>query len=229
MSPRSPFPKLPPSPLEQLRGIMRQGREQLEKAGEDIRALAGDIHGALPPTTLGRVDSPTREAQEPPTTAPQTASRAPESEEPIITTRNGEDIATACLPCSVGHFSACAGLLNEAARFKKEGLTSNQVMDDVGKCIMELNALERVDLTPEKIQTTKGWERPIAEEALQQSRNLRHRLESVENMEELEQIAADTQRYYTQLNRQWYRGRFSFLGEGKTEAISRRVGEETPG
>lgn len=137
-----------------------------------------------------------------------------------------QDVATACLPCSVGHFSTCAGLLNEATRFKKEGLASHQVMDDVGKCVMELNALERVDLTPEKIQATKGWEQPIVQDALQQSRKLRHRLEKVEDMEELEQIAADTQRYYTELNRQWYRGRFSNLGTGKAEAIAERVGEE---
>ena len=116
-----------------------------------------------------------------------------------------QKIATACIPCSLGHFSTSAGLLNEAVRFKNDGITSNEVLDRIAKILEEQNALERVDLTPEKIQSSPRWERELAEEALEKSRSLRHRLESVETMEDIEQIAADISKYYRELNREWYK------------------------
>jgi len=37
------LPGLPPSPLEPVREIIKQGRQQLEKARDDIRSLAQEI------------------------------------------------------------------------------------------------------------------------------------------------------------------------------------------
>ncbi len=135
------------------------------------------------------------------------------------------EIATACVPCAIGHFAGAGKLLNEAIRFRDEGIASNQVLDDIAGAIGELNALERVDMTPERLQNTPSWERPIADEALRESRKLRHRLEGIGSMEEIEKAAADTESYYKKLNRQWYKGRFSHLGAGKADAIAQRVGE----
>jgi len=135
-------------------------------------------------------------------------------------------IATACIPCAIGHFAGAAKLLNEAVRFRDDGITSNQVLDDIAGAIGELNAMERVDMTPERLQSTSSWERPIADEALRESRKLRHRLEGISSMEEVEKAAADTESYYKKLNRQWYKGRFSNLGDKKAEAIAQRVGEK---
>jgi len=109
-------------------------------------------------------------------------------------------------------------------RFKGEGITSQEILDRIAGALEEQNALEREDLTQEKIQRLPEWERPIAEEALTQSRQLRHRLETIESIEELEQLAADTRTYYLKLSRQWYRGRFGKLGAEKAEAIAERVG-----
>jgi len=118
-------------------------------------------------------------------------------------------VATACVPCALGHFSTSAGLLNEAVRFKKEGITSNEILDRIAKVLEEQNALERVDLTEEKIRKTPAWERDLAEEALQQSRSLRHRLETLTTIEELGQAAADSEEYYRNLNRKWWKRRFA--------------------
>ena len=166
---------------------------------------------------------------------PTTPTRAPESpkESPLPTTlpqplteeNPTEDIATACVPCALGHYSGAARLLNEAFRFRDDGITSNQVLDDIAGAIGELNAMERVDLTPERLQKTPQWERTIADEALRESRKLRHRLEGISSMEEIEKAAGDTESYYKKLNRQWYRGRFGHLGTKKAEAIAQRVGE----
>ncbi len=136
------------------------------------------------------------------------------------------EIATGCLPCALGHFSTSSGLLNEAVRFKGEGFTSNAVLDKIAGALEEQNSLERDDLSPVKIQGLPEWQRPIAEEALEQSRQLRHRLEAIQSIDELQQAAADTKRYYIKLNRQWYKGRFRNLGAGKAEAIAQRVGGE---
>lgn len=137
-----------------------------------------------------------------------------------------EAVATACVPCALGHFSTTAGLLNEAVRFKKEGITSNEILDRIAKVLEEQNTLERVDLTPEKIRSTPPWEREIAEEALQQSRGLRHRLETLTTIEELEQVAADTEGYYRDLNREWWKRRFAVAGPKMTLEEAKNLAAE---
>jgi len=147
-------------------------------------------------------------------------------------------VATACIPCALGHFSTSAGLLNEATRFKGEGITSNEVADRIAKVLEELNTMERVDLTPEKIINTPDGERDLAEEALTQSRSLRHRLESIQSIEDLELAAADTSSYYRILFREWWKRRFAKTGEaGMTldeakkmaaEEAAKAVGERWP-
>jgi len=112
-------------------------------------------------------------------------------------------VASACVPCAIGHFSTSATLLNEAIRFKKDGLTSPQVLDDIAAALGEQNALERIDLTPEKIRSLPDWEKEMANIALERSRELRHKLETVQTMEELENLAADTEEFYKMLNRDW--------------------------
>ena len=114
-----------------------------------------------------------------------------------------QGVKSACIPCGVGHFSASSTFQNEALRFKKDGLSSPQVLDDVAGAIGELNALERIDLTPAKIAALPEWEREIAEQVVEKSREIRHRLESIQNMDELTQIAVETEEYYKYLNREW--------------------------
>ena len=139
-----------------------------------------------------------------------------------------EDIATACVPCGVGHFAGAAKLLNEAFRFRDDGITSNQVLDDIAGALGELNAMERVDLTPEKLQNTAPWERPIAEEALRESRKLRHRLESISYMKEVETAAADSERFYKKLFREWFKQRFAHLGPEKAQMIAEKADRLSP-
>jgi hypothetical protein len=218
--PKPPGIKLPSSPLEPLRDIIRMGRERVEKAGSDIRSLADELRSGLPSVTSDTQRSqivPREQFSESPLPAamPQPSEESPPAR-----------IATACVACAVGHFSTSSGELKEALRFKGEGMTSHEVLDRIAGALEEQNALEREDLTQEKIQNLPQWERPIAEEALTQSRQLRHRLETIQSIDELEQLAADTRTYYLKLSRQWYRGRFSNLGTKKAETIAQRVGEK---
>lgn len=209
--------KLPDSPLDTLRDFIREGCEHIEKAGKDVRSIADELHGAFPHTlsTISTNDIKKQdiESQE------STPDDAPIS---IMS----QDIATACVPCAIGHFAGAAKLLNEAIRFRDEGIESNQVLDDIAGAIGEFNAMERVDLTPERLQKTPGWERAIAEDALRESRKFRHLLEDVKSILEIEKAAADAESFYKQINRRWYRGRFSKLGDAKAGAIAERVGED---
>lgn len=116
---------------------------------------------------------------------------------------NKSQVKSACVPCAIGHFSTSARLLNEAVRFKSEGLSSPQVLDDIAAALGEQNALERIDLTPEKIRELPEWEQDMAQEALDRSRELRHSLETVKSMDELMNLAADTEEFYKHLNRDW--------------------------
>lgn len=168
----------------------------------------------------------TMTAPEAPKEAPPQQKMTPTTTPQEAETPKQEDIATACVPCALGHFSTSAGLLNEAVRFKSEGISSNEILDRIAKVLEEQNTLERVDLTQEKIQKTSLWEKALAEEALRQSRALRHSLESISTIEELEQIAADATGYYRKLNREWYKGRFAHLGKEKVEAIESRLSPE---
>lgn len=114
-----------------------------------------------------------------------------------------EHVKSACVPCAIGHFATSAKLLGEAVRFKKDGMKSPQVLDDIASALGEQNALERIDLTPAKIRILPDWEKDMAQMALDKSRDLRHRLETVKSMEELENIAADTEEFFRMLNRDW--------------------------
>ena len=146
----------------------------------------------------------------------------------LSTIQEPETVATACVPCALGHFSTSAGLLNEAVRFEEEGITSNEILDRIAKVLEEQNALERKDLTPENIQSAPQWERKIAEEALRQSRKLRHALESFTSIEQIEQTAADTSSFYKKLNREWFKCRFAHLGPEKAQKIADKVGRLSP-
>jgi hypothetical protein len=130
--------------------------------------------------------------------------------------------------CAVGHFSTSAGLLKEAVRFKGEGITSNEILNRVAMALEEQNALERGDLTPEKIQNSPPWEKELAEEALLLSRKLRHNLENLQTIEQLQQLGADSERVYKKLFRGWFKQRFAHLGPGKSQRIADEVGKLSP-
>lgn len=149
------------------------------------------------------------------------------SPEPVVTPKQAT-VATACVPCALGHFSTSAGTLNEAVRFKDDGIACIEIADRIAIVLKEQNTLERIDLTPEKILATPEWERSIAEEALKQSRSLRHRLETVSTIEDLEQIAADTEGYYRSLHGEWWQKRLAKV-QGGTKllpVVSEEVKEE---
>jgi len=163
MSTGPPFPNLPPrppSPIKPLRDIIKQGREQVGKAGEDIRSIADEIRG-------GTTVSPPKE------------------------TGNAVKEGTACLPCSRDHLSVTSSALSEGIRFAREkGVKDPEVMRRIRIALDELNIMERIDLAPEEIAQLKGAEKELADWTLKQSRDLRHAITAIKDVETMEQTAA---------------------------------------
>jgi hypothetical protein len=110
---------------------------------------------------------------------------------------------TSCLPCSRDHVSVAAGLLEEAVRFAKrpdEGIRSQEVRKRVQKALLELNNLERVDLSSENTVGLRGKEKEIADWTMNTSAELRHRITSIRNADDLVSVSATAQKAAQKLN-----------------------------
>lgn len=160
-----PLPKFPslkslPNPIKSLTEIMQEGRQQIEKAKGGIRTLASELHN----------------------TAPEEATK--QGNTPVAS-------GTACLPCSRDHFITTSSALSEGIRFARdEGVRSPEVLRRIRIALGELDAMERIDLAPEEMAKLKGAERELADWALRQSRDLRHAITAVRDVETMEQAAA---------------------------------------
>ena len=99
-----------------------------------------------------------------------------------------ESKSTACIPCSKAHISAISGALNESIRFAKEGgIQHPEVIDRIGIATDELAACERIDLAPYKI----AEEREFADWIVSKTRDLRHSLDNISNVGDLENTATE--------------------------------------
>jgi len=206
------------NPLDRIKSALVQGQRQISKAASDIRSVADE---------LGRAGSEQPFSQEK-KRQPAPGVAPPTHAAPSEKTSQTENIATACVPCALGHFSTSSGLLNECVRFKEDGIDSNEILDRVAKILAEQNALERVDLTPEMIQRSPEWERKLAERALAESRRLRHKLEGLESIEQLEEAAASTASFYRKLNREWFKERLT-RRSGGADVTAENVSEVVTG
>jgi len=144
--------------------------------------------------------------------------------EEIIEAAKASSIEAGCVPCAIGHFGTCSGLLNEAMRFaKKDGISSDEVIDRVNICLDELNAMERIDLRPELVLNLPLWEKELADKALIASRNTRHGLEGLTDINDLEKVAAITQNTRNEVGRGWFKQRLANM----TPEEKKRVAEKT--
>ena len=150
----------------------------------------------------------------------------PQIESPVTKTSG---VATGCIPCAMGHFGTCSGLLSESMRFArddKDGIYSDEVTDRVGKCLDELNTMERVDLTEEKIIGLPEWEKELATQVLVTSRQTRHALESLKDVDDLEQVTANTQITRKDLFRQWVKSRVKNITPEEVKASIKNLTPE---
>ena len=105
-----------------------------------------------------------------------------------------EEVSTACLSCSRSHLSTVSGALGEACRFAR-GDARGIMQPEVQKRIMmsedEINMLERIDLSPDALQSSPTGEREVAERYLPDIRKLRQDIGNILSFDDLEKTAAD--------------------------------------
>jgi len=152
----------------------------------------------------------------------------PKVAEPIAEEEGkASSVEAGCVPCAIGHFGTCTGLLNEAMRFaKKDGVGSSEVIDRVNMCLDELNAMERVDLRPEMITDLPDWEKELANGALTASRATRHGLEGLTTGNDLEKVAASTQITRTEIGRKWFKERLARMPKEEKEKLAEKAIEQ---
>jgi len=116
---------------------------------------------------------------------------APTGQEPPYIAKESIKAGTACTLCSDEHLSEVSGALAEALRFaRSEGLASKEVIRRTRHARDELNAMERFDLAPEEVTKLPEDEKEVAHWALPESRNLRHSINSIRTVDDLEKTAA---------------------------------------
>lgn len=116
---------------------------------------------------------------------------------------------TACVPCSSDHFSTCAGILSdEAVRMaRRKGITDDEVVKRILHCSDQLNSMEREDLSAEKIANLPKWEKEIAIYAQNKGAEIRHKLNDIKSVDELESIAVELKQARDKIGGDYIRGR----------------------
>lgn len=152
--------------------------------------------------------------------SPKQISEAPSSPSPPaepaeVTEEIGDDKiekGTACLPCINGHFSVCSGLISdEALRMaRRHGITHEEI-SRINKCLDQLNAMEREDLSIDKIEALPQWEKELAIYAQNESAAIRHKLEHLNSVDDLEDAALRIKVSRTKIGQEYFRGKLSHL------------------
>jgi len=127
-----------------------------------------------------------------PATAPETLKEPPPSQDETSTSPGSISKGTACLPCSRDHFLTTSSSLSEGIRFAREkGVRDHEVMRRIRIALQELDIMERIDLAPEETAKLKGAEKELADWTLKSSRELRHAITAIKDVDSMEQAAAE--------------------------------------
>jgi len=178
------LPKLPtpPGPEEVLSVIGKAGDAIDKGLGIIDKAIgkfeqAADKFGPPGPTT--------------PTIAPETLKELSPGQDETPTLQGAISSGTACLPCSRDHLSTSSSALSGGIRFAREkGVKDPEAVRRIRIALDELNIMERIDLAPDETAKLRGAEKELANWTLQQSRDLRHAITAIKDVETMEQAAA---------------------------------------
>jgi len=121
----------------------------------------------------------------------ETSSYAGPAETSAIEASADGDISTGCLPCARAHLSTIAGTLKEALRFAREGgIMHPEVQSRLQTAEEDVTIIERHDWTPEKILRSPKEEQELMRGFIQQLRELRQQIITIDSVEDLEETAA---------------------------------------
>ena len=166
---------------------------------------------AAAPEPLAPVEQKRAQAPTPPAALPSTPQKTPEAQK-----------GTGCVPCTSDHLSTCSGALSEAVRFARTtGIENPEVQGRLALCVDELNIWERVDAAPEKQGSISSAEREFLHRWLPKGRGLRHQVNEVGSLEDLERAAASAQQQSREARTEMRKLRPPVMG--KIEALAQRV------
>lgn len=173
------LPKLPDpsglgsffSVIDKAGGVIDKGLGLIDKVSDRLEKI-------------GLTEEP-RRAPETPTTAPESQEEPPFSQSEAITK------GTACLPCCRDHLSTSSSALSEGIRFARDkGIKDPEALRRIRIALDELNAMERIDLAPDETARLKGAEKDLANWTLKGSREIRHTITAIKDVDSMEQAAA---------------------------------------
>lgn len=117
---------------------------------------------------------------------------------------------TACIPCVNNHFSVCSGLISdEALRMARRKGIGDEEIRRINKCLDQLNAMEREDLAIENIKGLSEWERDLAIYAQNESAGIRHTLESLTSVDDLEIAAIKINKARNKIGGEYFKKKLS--------------------
>ncbi len=158
-------------------------------------------------------------------------SPSPMKEGEEISEETGEskiEKGTACLPCTNSHLHACVGLLSEAVRMSPKELNTES-MERVDKCLGEIAAAERVDLSPEKVGSLPQEERKIADHASREIREIRHGLEGLDTKADLEKLTIRTIKLQKHVGAEWFKTRLAKMPKQEKAKLIEKTIERLEG
>jgi len=101
-----------------------------------------------------------------------------------------------CIPCGNDHFSTAAAALSESIRFARTGgIEHPEVVSRITLAVDELNAFERIDGAPEKVDKLPPVEKKMMDDMMTASRAVRHLITDIKTLEDLEKTTAVARRY----------------------------------
>jgi len=178
------LPKLPKPPgPEEVFSIIDKAGDAIEAGLNIIDKVADKFDQAA--QKLGPPEPAT------PPTAPETLKEPSPGQDETTPSQRAISTGTACLPCSRDHLSVTSSSLSEGIRFARDkGVKNPEVIRRIRIALDELNAMERIDLAPDETAKLKGAEKDLADWTLKQSRELRHAITAIRDVETMEQAAA---------------------------------------
>jgi len=131
---------------------------------------------------------------------------------------------TACIPCVNGHFSTCSGLISdEALRMARRHGVGDEEISRINKCLDQLNAMEREDLAADKIKELPQWERDLAIYAQNEGADIRHKLENIKSVDDLEVAALQIKSARMKIGQDFFRGKLAHMSKSEKTELAERA------
>jgi len=105
---------------------------------------------------------------------------------------------------------------------RRKGI-NDEIVRRILRCSDQLNAMEREDLSVEKMAYLPDWERQIAIYAQNEGAKVRHKLDSIKSADDLEDVALQIKTARDKIGMEWHKGRLAQMGPEEKQSIHERA------